>query len=90
MENIYLVEKPGRNFWVTNTDGEIVESSRTIKDLAKKIFENSDLLEAHNFNYLRFSLFDIDDEDEEEIIAEIERLIAQDKNALVMEYAQDN
>lgn len=90
MENIYLVEKPKKYFLITNTDGEVVEDSLRVKALAKKIFENPEILETYLLGHLRFSPINLDDENREEIIAEIDRLVTQDKNALVLEYQQDN
>jgi len=89
-EIFYLVQKPGRNFFITDNDVETVEESQKIKDLARKIFENPEILEAYELGNLNFSPIDIDDADKDCIIAEIERLIAQEKNSYVLECERDN
>ena len=89
MENYYQIEKGRTNFRVSSTyDLEVVEESRGIKSLAKKIFENSEIIEAYVLGNLKF--LNIVTEDEFEILNEIANLISHEKFNTAEEYDRDN
>ena len=83
-QSSYRVEKPKRCFQVMNEDLELVEESHTPTNLAQKIFENLEVLEAYNLGLLEF--MGILESAEIEIKNEIDSLIYQEKFSSVAEW----